>query len=278
MTVSSFLRQKWFDIVNPIGLASLVLSIYFYMDVKAVREPAFIVDPVRTEIIRADRMIDTPLKIVRDNGEAIRVDISSLRFFFWNRGKLPIKATDILEPLAVCLSDPQSEILDFKILKVSRSVVHPVIKRSPKNPQRALIITFDILESQDGFCCQIVFAGKPATALSLGGFLEGVSQFLQNETIAKSILWKKIARMVVFVGLVLLVFAIVIAYNPQLVSIPKIKYVIFIIMVMFSISTLHFLINKSKVPNVLKRIYEYELRRINTESVIDVVPEGIVAR
>ena len=185
-----FFKRNWLGLLGLlVGLISLILSFIFYTQTLVYREPVFVVDPNRTEIIRADRISNAPLKVVRLEGDEISGDISSARVYLWNRGTLAVKPEHILLPLRLTLGDPQGEILDFQILKISRGIVAPNIIRYSKDTKRTLSVNFKILEQNDGFCVQIIYVGKPFAEFTIDGQIEGVPYHIGSSQVEGSRFW-----------------------------------------------------------------------------------------
>jgi len=175
--VDPFINENWLGLLGIlIGVIGLVACFYVYNLSKSTREPVFLVDPTRTEIIDSERFSETPLQIIRPNGDEIKGDITSALFYFWNKGKKPIKFADILEPISIHLRDDKGEILDYKILKISRKITHLKIERNLSNPKSSLVVSFNILEQNDGMTCQLIYKGKPTAVFSISGTIEGVKK------------------------------------------------------------------------------------------------------
>lgn len=201
-----FLKKNWLGLFGLlIGLIGIVLSFIFYTGTLADREPVFVVDPNRTEIISADRVSEAPLKVVRTEGGEISGNISSVRVYLWNRGKISIKPENILQPLRLTLGEPKGEILDFKILKISREVVTPEITRYPEDPKRVLSVNFKILEQDDGFSLQIIYIGSPSTDFTIDGQVEGVPYRIGSSQIEKTRFWLIYLNKVKIFGITLLI-------------------------------------------------------------------------
>ena len=72
------------------------------------------------------------------------------------------------------LDDLNTNILDFKLLGYSRSVIDIRLSRSNNNPLREINIDFKILEKNDGFTGQILLEGNKEAKIKLKGDIEGV--------------------------------------------------------------------------------------------------------
>lgn len=67
-----------------------------------------------------------------------------VRVYFWNSGTTPITSAEILRPLTITVASNESEILDTKVLKVSRDLTGITFTRqeSARNTAEA---KFDLL-------------------------------------------------------------------------------------------------------------------------------------
>lgn len=108
-------------------------------------------------------------------GRELTTNVSGITVYFWNDGKLPIKSEDILEPLGVQL-DPTCEILDVRVLKVSRPVTGFSFSQAADSSKNLLPISFKILEQRDGAALQIIYAGPPAARLRIAGVIAGAGE------------------------------------------------------------------------------------------------------
>jgi len=174
MTIKSWGVGEWLGIAGVmIGLLGLGGSYYFYKVSEKEKEPILLVDPYRSIIVEAKSIKDFPLKVVGRDGKPVEKDITSMRFYFWNEGRESIKKADILKPIQLVLSSSNVEIIDYKTLAVSREeIVQPRIALNEYNGN-TLDLSFDILEQNDGFSVQIIFAGSPDTEAEIKGVIEG---------------------------------------------------------------------------------------------------------
>jgi len=186
----AFLKKNWLGVLGLlVGLAGVALSIVFYTRTLADREPAFFVDPNRTEIIRGDRIATAPLRVTKSDGTEVKGDITSARIYLWNRGKLPIKPNHILSPITLELADDEAEILDYQVVGCSRDVVGPNIQRAGTDPNRQLQVDFTILEQNDGICIQVIYSGNPTASFLLDGKIEGVHEPIGSQRVEESRFW-----------------------------------------------------------------------------------------
>lgn len=154
---------------------SLGLAVYYHYQSVQERVPTFYSDPTtRTKIV--DTSIPAPPELqVLYKGKALNANVSAAIVYFWNAGKLPIKAEDVLEPLKIEL-DPACEIIDARILKVSRSVTKFAKGDVPETAKNSLPLSFSILERNDGAKLQIIYTGKPDARVTLKGTILGAPQ------------------------------------------------------------------------------------------------------
>ena len=154
-----------------ITVVSLFLAYYWHAQSVQERAPRYYVGSERTRIV--DTSITAPPQLqVLYKGKDLNANVSALILYFWNDGKLSIKAADILEPLAIQL-DSNCDILDARILKVSREVTKFAKGEISESAKNSLPIAFNILEHGDGALLQIIYAGPPNTQVRMTGTIEG---------------------------------------------------------------------------------------------------------
>ncbi|NQU68519.1 MAG: hypothetical protein HQ510_11295 [Candidatus Marinimicrobia bacterium] len=208
--------KKWFrnNIFNSIsliiGLSGIILSIYFYASTIDKKEPFCIIDPSKTTIIDSSQVNNTPLQVNRLDGSQIKGNIFSSFIYFWNDGNKSIRSNDILQPILITLDDKNGEILDYKIIKKSRSVIQPDIIRNPSDSTKSLILNFAILEHLDGFKIQIIYSGSLESRFNIAGTIEGVGKIYTNNSLVQKQFWKIYAeKILIFFGFVLFSLLIV---------------------------------------------------------------------
>jgi hypothetical protein len=153
---------------------STVLAFYFYRESIEARDPVFLVDPNRTEIISHARVETAPIRVLRHDGRPVTGDLYALRFYFWNAGKTSIRSGNVLDTIRITLDDP-AEIIEYKVLNRTRPITslelrpHRVGDRLNK-----LNLAFSILEHHDGFAGQIIYEGTANAHIRIVGIVEGV--------------------------------------------------------------------------------------------------------
>jgi hypothetical protein len=186
---SCFIKRNWLTIIT--SLLGIGFSLYFYLHSKSEREPVFLVDPVKTIVIDSKVLPKTTLQVIKGNNIPIEGDITSIRFYFWNNGKEPIRREHILLPIVISLGDKQGEILDYKLLSSSRpDVINAIIERNERDPKTSININFRILEKDDGFTGQILYSGDPNKELLIKGVIEGVREIETNASLLKMPFYK----------------------------------------------------------------------------------------
>lgn len=187
---SGFLVRNWLGVLGlAVGIGGIVLSIYFFYGSIAEREPVFLIDPVKTTIVDSKLFQRTSLKVSKSDNTPVNADVSSLRFYFWNRGKLAIKPDNVLQPLILSLTDQNGEILDYKLLQTSRpDIVQADIVPDASDRARNLRLNFKILEKNDGFTGQIIFSGDTYATLAPSGVIEGAGRIAASSDALHEIL------------------------------------------------------------------------------------------
>ena len=187
--------------IAPIGLG---LAIYYHYQSVQERVPTYYVSPTRTRIV--DTLIPAPPQLqVLYKGKNLNANVSAAVVYFWNDGKLPIKAEDVLEPLKIEL-DPACEIIDARILKLSREVTRFAKGDISETAKDSLPLSFSILEHNDGAVLQIIYSGKADTSVSLKGTVVGAGtprQLAPDEKIFEAEARKNVLRAQLMAGLVL---------------------------------------------------------------------------
>jgi len=197
---AQLLRDNWLAIA--LALAGVASSYYFYLRGQEVRQPVFVVDPVRAYIFDSEAASDG-LRVIAPQSDdlkdtaVIEGDVTALRFYFWNAGNRPIRKEDILRRLRLSLGDDQAQVLSVRLLKVSRADI--VDARLFSEEDRSVAVDFRILEQGDGFSGQIIFAGDPAAQLSVDGVIEGVHGIDDAYAMRTDLLVQKVG---VFLGVV----------------------------------------------------------------------------
>src|ERR1041385_3872892 len=96
-----------------VGIAGLILAVYFYVTSLEKHELSFYVHPKRSTILKAGQM--TSLRVLWHDHE-ITNDLSVVQIQIWNRGKRAIHSADMLQPLAVHIGVPLTGEVTFRAM------------------------------------------------------------------------------------------------------------------------------------------------------------------
>jgi hypothetical protein len=135
------------------GIAGVAAAYYFYLKSIQERVPTFLLDSGVTVIVLSDESSDI---VISYKGQTIKQrNVLAFRIYFWNHGNLAIRRTDILTPIQ-CSIDPNSDILEARLLKVSRDVTNLQVNKNDTH-SNVVNINFDILEENDGGTIQMIY-------------------------------------------------------------------------------------------------------------------------
>jgi len=155
-------------------LISVPLALYLYFQQIQERAPTYYVSPERTRIVDASIPAPSQLQVLY-KGRDLKANVSTVTVYLWNDGKLPIKADDVLEPLKIEL-ELGSEILDARLVKVSRAVTMFAKGDVSDESKNVLPVSFKILEHTDGAVLQLTYSGKPDATVHASGIVAGAGE------------------------------------------------------------------------------------------------------
>jgi hypothetical protein len=147
------------------------LAWYFGSQSLVTRIPTFAVDPVRATIVDAADTANSDIAVYYKGHPVGARAVSVIRLYFWNAGNTPIVRSEILRPLVITVGNG-AQILDAKILKVSRDVTGITFAAQKGTPASALL-GFNIVERNDGAALQITYAGPKDAKLEFYGITVG---------------------------------------------------------------------------------------------------------
>src|SRR6266446_8029849 len=119
-----------------IGLTGLIASLYFYTRSRKIRNPMFVLDSSRIQILNSEQVASVPIRVLKKDGTEVSSDLTGVRFYFWNQGNNAIKSDHVLEPISINLDDPSAEIIDAKLLRLSRDITKLALAPAEDDPQR----------------------------------------------------------------------------------------------------------------------------------------------
>lgn len=228
--VINSIKQNWANILSiSLAILGLLFGYYWYQQGLAERNPIFIVEPIRAEILSSKKIKTNALSVYyrsSSNQEIkIKSDLTAARFYFWNDGKLPIKAEEVLEPIKISLTDKTARILSSGILKESRLVTGIKLKKTSSNE---LSLTFKILEQGDGAAFQLIYEGDPKSNIVISGVIEGVGKIGNNRSLFGISVWQVVLKKIgpIIWGILGGVFSTMLMPPLRLYSPPRFKKII----------------------------------------------------
>lgn len=173
-----------------VGIAGLVLSAYFYSLTIKERSPVFEISSERALVANTKHSDNSKIKVIRSDGQKVEGEIWTVRFYFWNTGRVPVRSSEILLPLTLKFSDPNIEILDFAILAESRPMITQAkLTPSPGKKTHSIGLNFNILEEKDVIEGQITYVGDEEANLAITGSIEGVQNIASEAPVNWVSVW-----------------------------------------------------------------------------------------
>lgn len=177
-----FFSNPLVGIIGSIAsVVSLILAVYFYVGGKQFPELTYFVNPAKAIVMKAGQ--SSRLTASYDN-KIIDSDITATQIAIWNNGKTSIRQNSILKPLIIYTADG-TPILEATIRKVSRDVANIKLQTNELQKGR-LVVSWDILEQNDGGIIQLIYAGSPDINILAEGVIEGQKEIKRVEIDHKS--------------------------------------------------------------------------------------------
>lgn len=148
-------------------------SWYFYDKSLQFRRPIFAADLFPQTIYDAKKELRLPLKVTREDGTPLEKSVHSANHKFWNAGNLPIATQDVLTPIRVKVLDEDAELLAVAIAGSTRNVVDCKVTREGRD---SFVLTFRILEQDDGCLLNFIYSGPQAIKYAVEGDIVGVKK------------------------------------------------------------------------------------------------------
>lgn len=158
------------------SVAGIFLAIYFYLDSKVAPELIYFVEPARAVVAEPGRLSRVR---VRFDEKTVETGVTAVQIAFWNHGKQTIRKDDVLEPFVIT-TEHGEPILDATVRKASREVVGLEL-RQDSLAQGRLIVSWNILERDDGGVVQLIYAGGPGNRVRAEGVIEGQREIRRLE-------------------------------------------------------------------------------------------------
>ena len=179
-------------------LIGTAVSYYFYLISIQARDPRFRVFNSRTILLSGENLSKAPLKIFTSDGREIFSDVTAVTIDFWNEGTKEIRQADILEPIRIQVDAANAEILDFKVVQLSRPLTGLTVSRNVILPNQSLDLNFQILEPKDGGRIQIVYAGPADAPFSVSGAVVDAPKILSFDGASDSAIWLNFVKTVLW--------------------------------------------------------------------------------
>jgi len=203
------IRDRWLGVIGiVVGILGIAASVYAYFASQRQRRPTFVDDPDRTVIVARQNVSSAPIRVIRSDGSPVLSDVVSARFYFWNDGNESIRHENVLAPLRVTLAGRTARILDYKLIRATRSVCG--IGLIPDSPT-TLRVDFRILEPGDGFTAQIIFEGDRNAQMGIAGIIEGAVLITTSDLASRRIVLKAIESPI---GISALLALLVVSLSP----------------------------------------------------------------
>ena len=159
-----------------IGVILFIMSVIIFSASRDSRAPFFAIDNNRNQLLDPKNVnLTSGIKIFKNDSVEILSTVNSLRFYFWNNGKLSIKPENIIQDIEFSFKDTTVEIIDYKILKKSREVIN--FRINQLNNYKLGLKDFNIFDFQDGFSCQLIYEGGIKSEFNISGTIEGAIKF-----------------------------------------------------------------------------------------------------
>jgi hypothetical protein len=155
-----------------LGVASVVLAIYFYVKSKKDRLPSYTV--LSTTLVEGLSSELQDLKVTYKGEACERVTVSKL--WFWNAGKEPIRRTDFVgaAPLAVVVAAGVKVMSARVIFCTDEATKFADILTEERQGKETLVkFDFDYLDYNDGGIIEIVHTGNEETEIGITGKIIG---------------------------------------------------------------------------------------------------------
>lgn len=152
---------------------AIIVSWYFYEKSVQRREPFFAADYVPSTVFDVNREIPIPLRVLREDGDALTDSVHVATHRFANLGNAPISRDDLLTPLVIKLSAEGSELLGVSITRQSRDVVSCAVRQ---DSSISFTLSFRILEQDDGCEIRTFYAGRRSPKYVIDGEIVGVKK------------------------------------------------------------------------------------------------------
>lgn len=142
-------------IFSIIGVLSIPLDIYFYNS--SIREPAlnYYISPSRTPLVQKGTFNEFAVTFM---GKPVDGNLSLMQIQFWNQGKQPIRAEDILK--AITISPLNNQAIYKVVMTPSRPVLGAECSVITNAQSWGVKLSWKILERNDTIKLEILYGGS----------------------------------------------------------------------------------------------------------------------
>ncbi|MBL0593176.1 hypothetical protein [Aeromonas veronii] len=207
MSIRVWIKENKFNAVSLIiGLLGIISSYYFYAISIKAKEPVFI-ERTNTQIFSPNFSQNNRFALVDDStGLKVTNGVFLQEFEIWNKGKDIIKSEDILSPINISY-DKNVRIVEVYINEATRP---NIIKAKYEKQANSLNLNFSILEHNDGFKVQVIYASTQKALARISGDIAGVNKFYTIDDLTKDNIFLSIGKIVLWVFIGILAIAAII--------------------------------------------------------------------
>lgn len=209
LVLKGFFKAQWLAILAII--VGFSTSYYFYSVSKIEKEPAYVVTNNVGLFSSPQGLSSEYFAFIKrsDNSEVVD-NVYLLEASFWNMGREPIRAEDVLDEISInYIGD--IEIIDAFIAKATRTkIINPELKIN--EDEKNILLNFRILEEGDVIGIQIIYSAKEPSDFTIDGAILGVKSILTQKDLAdenlvnggiKTLMWI-VFTMIITAGVVLM--------------------------------------------------------------------------
>lgn len=196
-----YLKKNWLNIISLlVGVLGIISSYYFYSISYEEKEPT-IIEGQNTLIFSPSFRGSAQQFSLVDNVTDVKIskNVYLQELYFWNKGRETIRNSDILSPITLFYSDG-SQIIDVQVVESTRP---SIVKAEAQSKADKVELGFSILEENDGFKVQVVYAADESQVSKIGGDIEGVGKFYQVADLTTEKMYFGVGKLIFYIFLFL---------------------------------------------------------------------------
>jgi hypothetical protein len=170
-----FFSNPFFNVSLNILLAIIGILMGFYLGHKT-RELAYTVLPARATVVKT--AVASRLSVLYDGNE-LKTDVTAVQIGFWNAGREPIDAGDVLRPLVI-ETEGGVPILEASIRAQSRTDIVQIKLDESMAGMGRLGVAWHILENDDYGVIQLILAGNPDVKVTARAAIKGQKEISER--------------------------------------------------------------------------------------------------